>query len=274
MNLQQFTFQAFSTKIQGFHTKPENPKAVIVLVHGFGEHSGRYLENVVPMLLDSGLAVVMYDNIGHGKSSGNRGHCPSYKSLLDILDLTIQKAVELYPKLPIFLYGHSMGGNLILNYALRREPKIKGIVATSPYLRLAFQPPQWKMILGKALLNILPSITMPSGLDPNGISRIPEEVEKYKSDQLVHDKVSPMYSFPIIEAGEWAIAHAGALRVETLLLHGTGDPIIDYRGTEEFHKNATETTLKLFEDGYHELHNDLCKEEMLETVKKWLQERM
>ncbi len=274
MDLQQFTFQAYSTKIQGFHTAPEKPKGVLVLVHGFGEHLGRYLEHILPVLLDSGFTVVMYDNIGHGKSDGKRGHCPSYEALLDIMDMAIQKAVELHPKLPLFLYGHSMGGNLVLNYVLRRQSKINGIVATSPYLRLAFQPPKWKMVLGKAMLHIMPSITMPSGLDPNGISRIPEEVETYKSDPLVHDKVSPMYSFPVIEAGEWAIAHAGALRVDTLLLHGTGDPIIDYRGTEEFHKNATETTLKLLEGAYHELHHDLCRKEMLKTVKKWLQERI
>lgn len=274
MRHKEFTFEAFNTAIYGRLVEPKTTKGVVVLVHGFGEHSGRYLENVVPMFLDTELVVVMYDNIGHGKSGGKRGHCPSYEALLGVLDVTIQKAREFYPNLPLFLYGHSMGGNLVLNYALRRETEINGIVATSPYLRLAFQPPKWKMSLGKIMLKILPSITMPSGLDPKGISRISAEVEKYTSDPLVHDKVSPMYSFPIMQAGEWAITNAIRLKTNTLLLHGTGDQIIDHQGTEEFHRNADKTILKLFEGGYHELHHDLCKDVMLGVVQNWLRQQL
>ena len=225
-------------------------------------------------LLTTGVAVVVYDNIGHGKSGGKRGHCPGYLALLDILGLVIEKAASLFPDMPLFLYGHSMGGNLVLNYALRYNDRIKGIIATSPYLRLAFTPPKWKMVLGKSMLKLWPSITLPSGLDPNGISRIPEEVEKYKSDPLVHDKVSPMFSFPIIEAGEWAISNASKLNVDALLTHGTGDPIIDFKGTQEFHENSIKTTLNLIEGGFHELHHDICKEEMLMTIQNWLRQHL
>lgn len=130
------------------------------------------------------------------------------------------------------------------------------------------------MILGKAMLNIWPSITLPAGLDPNGISRIPEEVEKYMADTLIHDKVSPMFSFPIIDAGEWTIAHAKSLAVETLLIHGTGDPIIDFEGTREFHENSYRSTLKLINGGYHELHHDICKEEVLRIIQNWLQQQL
>lgn len=253
--------------------EPENIKGVLVLVHGFGEHSGRYHESVVPTLLNAGLAIVAYDNVGHGKSEGKRGHCPSYGALLDILDGMILKSVELFPKSPLFLYGHSMGGNLALNYALRRKHKIDGIIATSPYLKLAFDPPKWKMMLGKILLKIYPALTMPSGLDANGISRIASEVEKYKSDPLVHDKVSPMFSFPIIDAGLWAIDNANRLEVATLLVHGSGDPIIDYHGTEEFHQNANGTELRILEGGYHELHHDICADELVHTIQNWFAKR-
>lgn len=270
----EFTLNCFGTNIYGQYHEPDVVKAVTVLVHGFGEHSGRYLENVIPTLLKCGSAVVTYDNIGHGKSGGKRGHCPGYESLLDVLENVILKAESLFPKKPLFLYGHSMGGNLVLNYALRRQHQIKGIVATSPYLRLAFKPPKWKMTMGKLLLSIYPSLTMPSGLDPNGISRIPQEVEKYKSDPLVHDKVSPMFSIPIIEAGQWAVDHADTLTVDTLLVHGSGDPIIDYRGTEEFHKNSDKTEFLLFKDAYHELHYDICASEMQRTIQNWLGQRV
>lgn len=270
----EFFVENHGQQIYGRYFDADIVKGLVILVHGFGEHSGRYLTNVVPALLDCGLAVVAYDNIGHGKSGGKRGHCPSYAALMDILDEVIIKAEHLFPDKPLFLYGHSMGGNLVLNYALRRKPRVTGIVATSPYLRLAFEPPKWKMLLGRGLLNIFPSLTMPSGLDPEGIARIPEEVEKYRADPLVHDKVSPMYSFPVIDAGQWAIAHSEDLIPETLLLHGSSDPIIDYHGTEEFHQNAKSTELRIFEGGYHELHNDLCANEMLQTVQNWFRQRL
>ena len=234
MQFQDFTLEINNSRIYGSYIQPTEIKGVVVLVHGFGEHLGRYKDSVVPMLMNSKFAVVAYDNIGHGKSGGKRGHCPNYEALLDILDLMIVKTGSLFPNTPLFLYGHSMGGNLVLNYALRYNAELKGIIASSPYLRLGFEPPKWKMVLGKLMLKIWPSITLPSGLDPNGISRIKEEVEKYKSDPLVHDKVSPMYSFPIIDAGKWAIANASKLKVATLLIHGTGDPIIDYHGSQEF----------------------------------------
>ena len=270
----EFKFQTQNIEIYRKHLTPETAMGVVVLVHGFGEHSGRYTDSVIPMFNDVGLAVVAYDNIGHGKSEGKRGHCPSYEALLDVLATVIDKAKEVHPKKPVFLYGHSMGGNLVLNFAMRRKGDFAGIVATSPYLRLAFQPPKWKMVLGKMMLGIMPSITLPSGLDPNGISRIPEEVEKYKNDPLIFDAVSPMYSFQVMQAGEWAIANADQLSCKTLLLHGTGDKIIDYPGSVEFHENAGKTTLKLFEDGYHELHNDLCKDEMLICISEWLKKRL
>ncbi|WP_411030549.1 alpha/beta hydrolase [Spongiimicrobium sp. 3-5] len=273
MKNKAFKIQFEGKQIFGKFIQPQVIKGVVLLVHGFGEHSGRYDNNIVPMLLQSSLAVVSYDNIGHGKSDGKRGHCPSYEALLDILDILIVKTETIFPDTTLFLYGHSMGGNLVLNHALRRTANYKGIVATSPYLRLAFKPPLWKMVLGKAMLKLMPSFTLPSGLDPTTISRIPEETESYKTDPLVHDKVSPMFSFPIMDAGEWAIANAHNLQTKTLLLHGTGDRLIDHRATVSFHKKASTTTLQLFEGGYHELHNDLCKEAMMKTVESWLQQQ-
>jgi alpha-beta hydrolase superfamily lysophospholipase len=193
---------------------------------------------------------------------------------MQILKEVIERAESVYPEVPLFLYGHSMGANLVLNYALRNQLKIAGIVATSPYLGLAFRPPKWKMVLGKLMLKTLPMVTLPSGLDPKGISRIPEEVEKYRNDPLIHDKVSPMFSFPVIEAGEWAIANATILLTDTLLVHGTGDPIIDFRATEEFHRNSNKTEIKLFDGGFHELHYDVCQQELIEVISEWLKQRI
>ncbi len=274
MEYHEISFHYKKTFIYTTYVQPKEVKGLVVLVHGFGEHLGRYTSHVIPMLVKTGFAVVAYDNEGHGKSDGKRGHCQGYNTLLDILDTVISKAASIFPNVPLWLYGHSMGGNLVLNYELRKTTNLNGIIATSPYLRLAFNPPAWKMKLGKLMMRLLPSITLPSGLDPAGISRIPEEVEKYIADPLVQDKVSPTYSFPIMEAGEWAIEHAGALAIPCLLLHGTMDPIIDHKATVQFHENASKTTLELFEGGYHELHNDLCEQEMLAYIQNWLQKQV
>jgi alpha-beta hydrolase superfamily lysophospholipase len=270
MDVRMLDLQYRNIPINAWYARPKIVRGAIVLVHGFGEHSGRYMEAVIPRLLEENMAVFCYDNIGHGKSGGKRGHCPSYMALLELLDNVIAKARLLNPNKPIFLYGHSMGGNLVLNYDLRIKSDLAGIVASSPYLKLAFHPPKWKMILGKVMLKIFPSITMSSGLNPQHISRIDQEVEKYMADPLVHARVSPMYSFPIMEAGDWAVRNANKLKTNTLLLHGTGDKIIDYRATEKLHKNSSCTELHLIEGGYHELHKDVGSKNTLNIIGIWL----
>ncbi len=274
MQHQEFFFQHSEKQLFGQYWVPNDCKAMILLVHGMGEHSSRYYDNVIPELLAKHIGVITYDNFGHGKSEGKRGHCPSYDALLEVLDTVYLKAKEITRGLPTFLYGHSMGGNLVINYVLRKKPEINGVVLTSPFLRLAFQPPAWKMIMGKFLQKIAPSITLPSGLDANAISRIPEEVEKYQNDPLVHDMISPNFSFPIIDAGNWAIENASSIENPILLLHGTDDQIIDYMGSKDFAKKTKLAELVLIDGGYHELHKDLEKDKVLRTIVKWIQSNL
>ena len=167
-----------------------------------------------------------------------------------------------------------MGGNSVINYVLRKKTTLKGLIATSPFLKLAFVPPRIKLAVGKLLQKIAPSITMGNELDANDISRDKIEVDKYINDPLVHDKISPNFSLTFIETGKWAIENAHKLKIPLFLLHGTSDKIIDYKGTQEFSNNADNTTLTLYEGGYHELQNDFCKEEMLQDVVNWLNSQL
>ncbi len=266
-----FNFNLHHTDLFGQYWKPETVKAVVVLVHGMGEHSSRYTESVVPHLLRHHFAVVGFDLFGHGKSKGKRGHCPSYEALLEAIEYVIKKSKDLFPDKDTFLYGHSLGGNLAVNYVLRKENTLKGVVASSPFLKLAFQPPNWKLVLGKILLGMMPSITLSSEIDEGAISRDPIEVKRYHDDELVHNKISPMFSFPVMAAGEWAIENAEQLKMPVLVLHGTGDRLIDYNGSVEFCKKATSAQLKLYNNGFHELHHDLCKEEFIQDILNWLE---
>ena len=112
---------------------------------------------------------------------------------------------------------------------------------------------------------------MNSGLEVAAISRDANEIEAYKNDPLIHDKVSPNYSLIFMKTGEWAINNASKLKFPMLLLHGTSDRLTSYKGTEEFAKNAKKNvTLKLYEGAYHELHNDFVKQEILDDITKWI----
>ncbi|WP_405564558.1 alpha/beta hydrolase [Polaribacter sp. Asnod6-C07] len=273
MTQKEFNFTIYNTEFYGRYWQGKETKAVVVLAHGMGEHSNRY-KHVAKKLTEKDFAVVAFDHFGHGKTEGKRGHNPNFEAVLESISKTIAKAKELYPNKPIFLYGHSMGGNAVINYTLRKKHQLKGVIATSPFLKLAFQPPKIKLAAGKILQKIAPSITLSNELNVNHVSRDQTEVEKYKNDDLVHDKISPNFSLTFIETGKWAIENASKLQTQMYLLHGTDDKIIDYKGTEEFANNSEFASLKLYEGGYHELHNDLCKEEMLQDVVNWLNSKI
>ncbi|QTE21976.1 alpha/beta hydrolase [Polaribacter cellanae] len=264
-----FNFNIYEIKFFGQYWKAKETKAIVVLVHGMGEHSTRYV-HVAKELTSNNYSVITFDHFGHGKTAGKRGHNPNFEAVLESISKTIAKAKELFPNKPIFLYGHSMGGNAVINYTLKKQHSLKGVVATSPFLKLAFQPPKWKLFMGKLLQRIAPFITLGNELDANHISRDKNEVEKYENDSLVHDKISPNFSITFIKTGKWAIKNAHQLKVPMFILHGTEDKIIDYKGSVEFAKNTKNATLKLFENGYHELHNDLCREKMLADIVNWL----
>ena len=265
-----FYFDHHKIKIFGQYWEPKNPKAVILLVHGMGEHSSRYEHSVVPQLVQNDVAIMSFDNFGHGKSGGKRGHTPGYEAMMELIDKLLEKVKKQFPSLPILLYGHSMGGNLVINYSLRKESNIVGVVATSPFLKLAFEPPAWKVIIGRVLQRIAPSVTLATGLEVNAISQDPEEVKKYIEAPLIHDRISPNFSFPVMDAGAWAIENAALLNLPMLILHGTKDRIVDYNGSVLFSNKTDKVDLQLIENGYHELHNDIEKQSVFAIINQWL----
>jgi len=181
----EFNFSIYKTTFYGQYWEAKNTKAVVVLAHGMGEHSGRY-KHVAKKLNEHDFSVVAFDHFGHGKTTGKRGHNPSFEAVLESIAVTVEKARAFFPNTPVFLYGHSMGGNTVINYALKKTTHIQGIIATSPFLKLAFEPPKIKLAIGKVLQKIAPSITMGNEINPNDISREKTEVKKYINDPLIH----------------------------------------------------------------------------------------
>lgn len=256
--------------LQYYEQLAENPRAVICLVHGMGEHIGRYT-HVGEFFAKAGLVVIGFDQRGHGLSQGKKGHTPSYDLLMDSVAQLVKTAAEKYPGLPLVLYGHSMGGNLVLNYAIRNASGIKVVVASSPYLRLSFVPPKWKVTLANIMGSILPGLSQPTGLDTDMLSRDKGVVKAYENDPLVHDKITISYYLNIEKTGEWAIQHASELKVPALVFHGTGDKITSHEASQEFVKNTKgKADIKLFDDFYHETHNEPDKFQVMEFVEGWL----
>jgi alpha-beta hydrolase superfamily lysophospholipase len=268
------TFQLTTTdglQLAGEYFIPQGEiKGVVALVHGMGEHFGRY-KHVAEFLGTIGYATVGMDHRGHGNSEGKRGHTPSFDHLMNDIDLLLKKAHELFAGHPVILYGHSMGANLAANFTLRRKPQLKGLILTSPYFKLAFDPPSWKVSLAKMMKGIMPGLTQATGLEVAAVSRDQAVVEAYKNDKLNHDKMSAAFFANVHPAGLYPIEHAKELTVKTLAMHGTADRLTSAKGTEEFANNNPQMIeLKLWPDFYHELHNEPQKQLVFDYMAGWI----
>jgi alpha-beta hydrolase superfamily lysophospholipase len=261
--------------IQAASWEPEaGARGLVCLVHGLGEHGGRYL-HVAERLTRSGYTVFAADLRGHGKSGGPRGHTPSFERLQEDLVESVRRARREFADIPAFLYGHSLGGVLVLEAVLKRRLQVAGVIATSPMLRLPFDPPGWKVAIGRVTNVCLPAFAQASGLETAALSRDPQIEASYIQDPLVHDRITSRTFFGVIDAGEWILAHASELAVPLLLMHGTADRLTSMEASCQFAARAgKQCTLFTCEGGYHELHNDLEKVSCLERIVSWLDSQL
>lgn len=269
-----FLLPVNGTSLWGQFWLPERtPTAAICLIHGHGEHSGRYAQTAA-FFAKHNIATYAIDCIGHGKSRGTRGAIPSYEFLLDMVASLQAYAAAAQPHAPLFIYGHSMGGNIVANYVAKRNPTVAGVILSAPWLRLAFEPPKIQVLLAKWVQNILPNLVQHTKLDATAISQIPEEVSRYTSDRLVHDCITPRLFFACYKAGIWALDNA-EINLPILLQHGTGDRLISVEASQTFAERLGATVkLVLWEGGFHELHHDLQREAFLQTTVDWIQARI
>lgn len=245
-------------------------RGLLCLIHGLGEHSGRYA-HLAEYFTESGFAQLTFDLRGHGKSDGRRGHSPGLRVSLNDITEFLAMAGNRYPGHPIFLYGHSLGGNFVLYYAFRNDTPAKAFIVSSPLLRTAFNPPAWKVTLGRMLYRILPTFTMSNELDRDALSRDPQVVESYKRDPLVHDGVSARLAIDLLDSGPWLLENASQLRHPTLLVHGSEDRLCSAEASKEFASKAGELCqLKIWHGLYHETHNEPEKDEVITFTLNWI----
>ena len=261
--------------LRGFKLLPKgNCKAVIALIHGMGEHSLRYI-HVAKFFADHGFATMGIDLRGHGKSDGKRGHTPNYEALMNDIESFLKKVKQEFSELPIIIYGHSMGGNLTLNYLIRRQPELSAAIVTSPYLKLAFEPPKWKVVLGKLSAGLIPTLSQSTGLETAAISRDKKVVRAYEVDELVHDKITSAFFVNVHFAGPYVIENAAKIKMPLLVMHGLEDRLTSPEGTKEFMQNAgSNVTVKYWPGLFHEIHNEPEQQEVFQTELDWLISRL
>ena len=248
-------------------------RATILLVHGLGEHAGRYA-HVARSLNDRGFDVRAYDHFGHGESPGKRGTITTPDRLLDDLAEMVDRARAAMPAgQPLVLLGHSMGGAVAADFVARGLRPAQGLVLSSPALDAGMNPIQRG--LAALLARVWPGLAIGNGLPAEGISHDPGEVAAYKADPLVHDRISGRLAHYIASAGPRVLAQATAWRTPTLLLYAGADRLVAPQGSRRFAALAPRGVLaaREFPAHYHELFNEIERAQVLDALHAWLDAR-
>lgn len=247
----------------------------LVLLHGYAEHCGRY-DHVAAAMNQIGLAVHAYDQRGHGLSPGRRGYIHRYDVWVDDLEDFIASLRDEVGDKPLFLMGHSMGGQILCRYVQTREVEARGLVFSSPFLALTDDVPPALIALASVLSVVTP--WLPVGrVEADGVARDPEVVQAYEADPLIyHGRVLARTGAEFNRAIQDAHEAFDRVTQPMFVMHGRADPVVPYHGSEQLYKqsDSPDKTWRLYPDGYHELLNDTDKDQVLAELCEWLNGRL
>jgi acylglycerol lipase len=248
-------------------------RAEVVLTHGLGEHSERY-GHVAQAFAEHGFRLRAYDLYGHGRSAGVRGDAPDYETFLE--DLACVLAGMPGDGRPLFLMGHSFGAQVTLNFLARRKCACRGAVIASPWLRLAFRPPFWRVALAHVMARFWPSFRQRTPHDRRRLSRDLAHLAGLPGAELMHRRLSARLYFTLVREGRAALAAAPGLEVPLFLLHGGDDPVTSVAATTEFFERAgsTDKTFTVYPQARHETLNDLCRTQVMREMAAWIEARL
>jgi len=255
-----------------YKASPE--KARMIITHGLGEHSGRYL-NVINRLLPKGISIFAPDFRGHGKSDGKRGHVLSFGEYLEDLYSVFGVAIkEKKPGIKCFLLGHSLGGLIAINYAISRQETIDGLIISSPSLGVAVKVPAIKAVLGKAMSSLWPGLSLNNELDASKISHDEKVVAAYRNDPLVHDRVTVRWFTEFLSAMENANKQASEIKVPFLMQLAGDDHLVDVAASKFFFERVSskDKTLHVYDGLYHEGYNEREKDRkiVIDDLETWI----
>ena len=253
--------------------RPENaPRAILAIVHGFGEHSGRYM-NVVGQFILQGYAVYGFDHRGHGRSPGQRGHINSWGEYRGDVKNFLRLISDQVPDRPVFMWGHSMGALIALEFFLHDPAGLRGAIISGAPLDPVGVAKPLLVLIARILSRVWPRFSLPLGLDTKALSRDSEVVKAYESDLLIHGKTTVRWGTEILQTIEWVKAHAAEVRIPIMLIHGGADPLNSPNGIQTFFDKITlvDKALKIYPGSYHEVHNDLDQNVVMKDVTQWLE---
>jgi alpha-beta hydrolase superfamily lysophospholipase len=251
--------------------RPPHPERAVVLVHGFGEHSGRY-EQLARWLAQRGCAVHAYDQRGHGRTPGRRGHAARFGLLIDDLEIFVRVVREDHPGQPVHLVGHSMGGLVVATAACERRLDVDSLVTSGAALTLSPDLSAAKLALAKLLARIWPTLSMEAGIDPEALSRDPEVVRAYVVDPLVSGRVSAAFIAGMIATQQRTAASAHQVAKPILLLHGGHDRLCLPEGSERFAAEVPgqRKAVICYPELRHEIFNEPEREKVFEDLLGWV----
>jgi acylglycerol lipase len=240
------------------------------VVHGLGEHGGRY-ERFAKGMAKHGMGTFAVDLRGHGKSSGQRGHVDSWSQWTDDVSAFVRQVAAISDG-EVVPVGHSFGGATLLSTVLAGKlPSTRRFIVSSPAIKLKLAVPAWKSRLAPVTSKLVPKLAMGNEIDPKVISRIPEVVEAYRTDPLVHSKISSRMWTEWLAATRHILDRAGDIHIPFLVLAGTDDGLVDPQGSMELHQRAPSMSqLRLLQGRYHEPFNDRDNEEVFTLITNWL----
>jgi alpha-beta hydrolase superfamily lysophospholipase len=252
---------------------PEAPSRLMVVVHGFAEHSGRY-EDFGAWFAERGCAVHAFDLRGHGRSEGKRNHVHRFEDFLDDTGRLLALVCEEHPGLPRYVVGHSMGGLIATAFVRERAPEIDALVTSGA--ALAPSVPRSKVIASRVLKRIVPRLYLDAGLPAEGLSRDPEVVEKYLADPLVNTKISVGLGSEMLEAVARTAGGGAAVKVPMLLLHGAADPLCAASGSDSFFQSLSgdvraASGLQIYPGLLHEIFNEPERLDVFADVLRFLE---
>ncbi|MCF7842981.1 MAG: lysophospholipase [Lentisphaeria bacterium] len=254
----------------------EKPRAVVILVHGIAEHSGRYA-HVAEFLCEHRIAVETFDLRGHGQSEGERIYIDRFSQFLNDLEHFILEVRRRYPSGPLFLLGHSMGGAIVTDFVLERYVvELSGVILSSPAVKVGRDVPGIVVALSSVISLLLPHQSTVT-LDSAGISRDPVVVHKYDTDPLNFRGAIPARTgAELIKTQKYIMRHGEKVTYPVMIMYGTGDTIVEPEGSKLlFNKIQSEDkTLKAYDGFYHEILNDPEKQQVLDDMLQWLNDRL
>lgn len=264
------------TRLKGRWWRCRNPRALLVIAHGFGEHGGSYAHVADELIGAHSVDVLAVDFRGHGRSPGRRGVIRRYDLFIDDLRSVINWASRQEKGLPLFLLGHSNGGQVSLRLMIEGVRQVRGLIVSNPAIRIHLEVPKAKILVGKVLRAVAPWVTLSSGSPTSDLTRDARMRISLENDPLRHNRINPPFYFGMVEGEKYLLVNAGRLNVPLLMLLGGNDPVIDPSTSREFFGKVAsrDKSLLIYPDMLHEPLNEIGRDRVVLDVVRWIEQRI